>query len=65
MTRTLTKAVLYRALMILVSIAVAFAVTGRVDQALGIGLATNLVKTATYVGYDRVWAHVNWGRSTG
>jgi len=60
-SRTLVKTALYRVLMVLVSVAVAFAVTGRVDQALGIGLATNAVKTVTYYGYDRLWAHVQWG----
>jgi len=59
--RTAVKTALYRVLMILISIAVAFAVTGRVDHALGIGLATNAVKTLTYYGYDRLWAHVEWG----
>ncbi len=62
--RTATKTVLYRVVMILVTIIVALLVTGRLDQALSIGIVANIVKTGTYYGYERLWAHVTWGTST-
>ena len=47
--------------MILITIGVALAVTGQVDQALSIGLVANVVKTGTYYGYERLWDRIAWG----
>jgi len=60
-SRALVKTALYRGLMLLVTVAVAIVVTGDVSTALNIGLAANAVKTLTYYGYERLWAHVAWG----
>lgn len=60
-SRALVKAGLYRLCMILVSVAVAWAIVGDAAAALSIGLATNVVKTGTYYVYERAWAHVSWG----
>ena len=60
-SRALVKTLLYRTVMVLVSVGVAFAVTGSVGQSLSIGLVTNLVKTGTYYGYERLWDRVAWG----
>jgi len=59
--RAVVKTACYRLVMVLVSVAVAFLVVGDVSQALSIGLATNVVKTATYYGYERVWDRIAWG----
>lgn len=59
--RTVVKTALYRVLMLLVTVGVALAVTGRVEQALSIGVVTNVIKTGTYYAYERGWAHVTWG----
>lgn len=59
--RAVVKTVCYRLFMFAITAGVAFLVTGTVSEALSIGLATNLVKTATYYGYERAWAHVMWG----
>jgi uncharacterized membrane protein len=52
------KTALYRVL--LVTGAVAFVMTGDLGTALDIGIATNLIKTLTYYGYERLWARIEW-----
>lgn len=59
--RALTKTVCYRVLMVFVSVAVAWLVVGDVAAALNIGIATNVVKTVTYYGYERLWDRIAWG----
>lgn len=59
--RTLVKTLAYRTLMFLITAVVAFAVTGDLADALNIGLVTNVVKTLTYAGYERVWTRISWG----
>ncbi len=60
-SRALVKTGLYRLCMIAVSVLVAWVVVGDVTAALSIGLVTNLIKTGTYYGYERIWDHVTWG----
>ncbi|PSQ52046.1 hypothetical protein BRD20_08625 [Halobacteriales archaeon SW_8_65_20] len=43
------------------SVIVAYLVVGDVADALSIGLVTNLVKTLTYYGYERLWDRIAWG----
>lgn len=59
--RAVVKTALYRVVMVLVSIAVAYLVVGDVSDALSIGLLTNVVKTMTYYSYERLWDRVAWG----
>lgn len=59
--RAIAKTLCYRALMVAVTVLVAWAVVGDVSDAVNIGLVTNVVKTATYYGYERLWDHVSWG----
>jgi uncharacterized membrane protein len=61
MSRVLVKTLLYRALMVLITVLVALLVTGNTGDALSIGFATNLIKTGTYYGYERLWDRVSWG----
>ncbi len=60
-TRALVKTVLYRAFMVVITVAVAWLVTGSTGDAVSIGLATNLLKTGTYYVYERAWDHISWG----
>lgn len=62
--RALVKTLLYRVLMVGITVVVAFAVTDDVAAALNIGIVANLVKTATYYGYERLWDRVDWGLAT-
>jgi uncharacterized membrane protein len=60
-SRAVVKTLLYRGLMVAITVAVAFAVTGSTGDALQIGFVTNLVKTGTYYCYERLWARIAWG----
>jgi len=59
--RALVKTLLYRTLMVAITIGVAFLVTDDAAAALNIGIAANVVKTGTYYGYERVWDRIDWG----
>ena len=59
--RVVVKTACYRLVMRLVSIVVAYLVVGDVTDALSIGLITNVVKTLTYYGYERLWDRIAWG----
>lgn len=61
LSRAVVKTLGYRLLMVCITVGVAFLVLGDVGQSLSIGIATNLVKTGTYFGYERVWDRVDWG----
>ena len=59
--RAVAKTLCYRALMVAITVVVAWAVVGDVGDAVNIGLITNVVKTATYYSYERLWDHISWG----
>jgi len=61
--RALAKTILYRTLMIVITIGVSFAVTRDVTAAVNIGIVSNALKTLTYYGYERLWDHLAWGLS--
>jgi len=61
MSRALAKTLGYRVLMVLITVAVAFSITGNTGEALSIGLVANVVKTGTYYGYERLWDRISWG----
>jgi len=60
MSRALLKTLLYRTLMVILTVAVAFLFTGDTSETLRIGFVANLVKTGTYYGYERLWDRVSW-----
>lgn len=57
--RAVVKTLGYRALMVLITVFVAWVVVGDVSDALDIGLVTNAVKTGTYYGYERLWDRID------
>ena len=61
LSRAVVKTLCYRAVMVCITVLVAYVVVGDVSSALSIGLVTNVVKTATYYGYERLWDHIAWG----
>ena len=64
MSRALLKTLLYRTLMVVITIAVAFLVTGNIGESLSIGLVANVIKTGTYYAYERLWDRISWGLAT-
>jgi uncharacterized membrane protein len=63
--RAVVKTLCYRAVMVAITVLVAWAVVGDAGAALNIGLIANVVKTATYYTYERLWDHVAWGVADG
>lgn len=61
MSRALVKTLLYRVLMVVITIAVAFFFTGDSSAALSIGVVANVIKTGIYYGYERLWDRITWG----
>ncbi|WP_251341475.1 DUF2061 domain-containing protein [Haloplanus halophilus] len=59
--RALVKTLCYRALMVAVTVVVAWVVVGDVGDAVSVGLVANLVKTGTYYAYERLWDRIAWG----
>lgn len=59
--RALVKTLVYRVVMVAITIAVAFVFTQNTSEALNIGIVTNVVKTGTYYGYERLWDRIAWG----
>lgn len=59
--RAIVKTLCYRLFMVLITVGVAFLVTGNTGDAVSIGLITNVAKTGTYYVYERAWDHVSWG----
>lgn len=59
--RTVVKTLAYRAVMFLITAVVVFTMTGSTTDAVNIGVATNVIKTLTYVGYERTWSRIHWG----
>lgn len=64
LSRALVKTLLYRILMVVITVAVAFLFTGNTGDALSIGILSNLIKTGTYYGYERLWDRITWGVGT-
>jgi uncharacterized membrane protein len=64
MSRALVKTLMYRTLMVVITISVAFFFTGDTGDALSIGFVSNLIKTGTYYGYERLWDRISWGVGT-
>lgn len=59
--RTLVKTLAYRVVMFVITAVVVLTVTGSVSDAVNIGVATNVLKTLTYFGYERTWSRIHWG----
>lgn len=59
--RTVVKTLSYRVVMFLITALVVFTITGNPRDAVNIGIATNLIKTLTYFGYERTWSRIRWG----
>lgn len=60
-SRALAKTVVYRGLMLVITILVAFVVVGNTTDALNIGIAANVLKTGTYYAHERLWNRISWG----
>ena len=63
-SRALVKTLLYRTLMVPITVLVTLAVTNDASAGLQVGVVANVVKTGTYYGYERLWDRVAWAVQT-
>jgi len=61
-TRSLTKAVTYRVLILILDFTSVYLLTGRTEIALGFMLISNIYTSAAYYVHERVWNRTNWGK---
>ena len=62
-TRTIAKAISWRALATLTTMTIVFLFTRRIMLSLGVGLAEIIAKVTFYYLHERVWDKVSWGKS--
>jgi uncharacterized membrane protein len=60
--RSLSKAITFRAIVVLVDIIVIFAITKQVGETVALIIYTNLVGTLLYYAHERYWERIKWGR---
>lgn len=63
--RSFVKAYSYRVCGTLTTIAISFAITGRLVVSLAIGATEMVIKPFVYWCHERVWSRVRWGRASG
>lgn len=62
--RTLTKALLWQVLGLVIMGLIGWAVTGSAALGSGLALSNALIGFVTYFLYERIWARIGWGRVT-
>ncbi len=62
-TRTIAKAISWRALATLTTMTIVFLFTRRIMLSLGVGLAEIIAKITFYYLHERAWDKVSWGKS--
>jgi len=60
--RSVAKSISWRVLAGIITACVAFAMTGKADFAMKIGLADTVTKLLIYYLHERVWDRFNYGR---
>jgi uncharacterized membrane protein len=61
--RSLVKAITFRLLILCSDAIVIFLITHRWDETTGLVIATNLASTTFYFIHERIWGHIQWGRT--
>lgn len=62
-SRSLAKAISYRFLGSASTALIFFLFTGNVKMSLGAGALDSVVKLVAYFAHERLWEHINFGRS--
>ena len=60
--RSLVKAVSWRSLATMSTIAIVYAFTGKAALSLGVGAVEVAVKLLLYYGHERLWNGIGWGK---
>jgi len=61
-SRSITKAITYRILILVLDFAVIYLLTGRVEIALGFMILSNIYTSVAYYFHERIWDRTNWGK---
>jgi uncharacterized membrane protein len=62
--RSIVKAVSYRILGSTTTALIFFVLTGRASLSIGAGALDMVLKIGVYFIHERIWNHINFGRST-
>jgi uncharacterized membrane protein len=60
--RSLTKAITYRVLILILDFTAIYLLTHRYDVAFGFMNISNIYTSLGYYAHERVWNHVAWGK---
>ena len=60
-SRSLAKAITYRALIVCLDFATIYIITGAARLAVGFMVVSNLYTTVAYLLHERIWARIQWG----
>jgi uncharacterized membrane protein len=63
--RTLTKALTWQAIGLLMMTTVNYLYLGNLNQGIGLSLLLTALGLLTYVVHERLWARVRWGTGAG
>jgi uncharacterized membrane protein len=61
LSRSVTKAVTYRLIVMSLDFLAIYLMTGTIRVAALFMVASNLYTTFAYVIHERIWAHIRWG----
>jgi len=61
-TRSLTKAVTYRILILILDFTAVYLLTGRVEIAFGFMFLSNIYTSIAYFFHERIWNRIDWGK---
>ena len=62
--RSVVKAICWRFLATVSTMAIVYAFTGKAALSLGVGAVEVLLKIMLYYGHERLWNHIRWGKLT-
>jgi uncharacterized membrane protein len=60
--RSIIKSITWRIICIIVSIIIAFFLTGKIDIAIAIGTTYNAITMVLYYFHERLWNTLKWGK---
>lgn len=60
--RSIVKSITWRIICIIVSIIIAFFLTGKIDIAIAIGTTYNAITMVLYYFHERLWNTLKWGK---
>jgi uncharacterized membrane protein len=61
--RSIAKTITWRSIATLITIGGVYVITGDLALSFGTGLVLNFIKAVGYYVHERVWEHIQWGRT--